>query len=155
MEGCGKCILNASSPKRATCQAYLPAFAVPYQCFDLSMQANSSRQLCSCIATPCGATTLARLSALFAVHVTPLNTDPASVVKDYSSALKAQPPATSSDVDVAALIQQSLPESVFSRLYPFQQEGIRFGVKHNGRVLLADEMGLGKTVQVVSRTLQC
>ena len=87
--------------------------------------------------------------------MTPLNTDPASVVKDYSSALKVQPPATSSDVDVAALIQQSLPESVFSRLYPFQQEGIRFGVKHNGRVLLADEMGLGKTVQVVSRTLQC
>ena len=45
VEGCSKCILNASSPKRATCQAYLPAFAVPYQCFDISMQADSSRQV--------------------------------------------------------------------------------------------------------------
>ena len=90
-----------------------------------------------------------RPPCLLAVHLTPLNVDPASIVRDYSSALKVQPPARSSDADVAVLIQQSLPESVISRLYPFQQEGIRFGVKHHGRVLLADEMGLGKTVQVM------
>lgn len=88
-------------------------------------------------------------SSLLAVDVTLLNADPASIVRDYSPAMKVQPPARSSDADVAVLIQQSLPESIISRLYPFQQEGICFGVKHNGRVLLADEMGLGKTVQVM------
>ena len=83
-----------------------------------------------------------------AVHVTPLGGDaPGSSTKDYSSALRAQPPAVRPDEEVSALIQQHLPEATFSRLYPFQQQGVRFGLQHNGRVLLADEMGLGKTVQ--------
>ena len=29
-----------------------------------------------------------------------------------------------------------------------QVEGVKFALKHGGRVLLADEMGLGKTIQV-------
>lgn len=85
---------------------------------------------------------------MLAVHVTPLHADPASMSKDYSSALKAQPPATCPDAEVAASVQQHLPEAIVGRLYPFQQEGVRFGLRHHGRVLLADEMGLGKTVQV-------
>lgn len=87
-------------------------------------------------------------SHVLAVHVTPPGADRVYPDKDYSSALKAQPPATRSEADVAACIQQNLAETTFNRLYPFQQEGVRFGVKHHGRVLLADEMGLGKTVQV-------
>lgn len=34
-------------------------------------------------------------------------------------------------------------------LYPFQKEGIKFGVKHFGRVLIGDEMGVGKTIQAL------
>ena len=29
-----------------------------------------------------------------------------------------------------------------------QVEGVKFALRHGGRVLLADEMGLGKTIQV-------
>ena len=65
-----------------------------------------------------------------------------------AAALKCPAPSVISDAEVDALILQSIPESIFSRLYPFQRDGVRFGVKHQGRVLLADEMGLGKTVQV-------
>ena len=41
-----------------------------------------------------------------------------------------------------------MSDSLNDRLFPFQRAGVRFGVKHKGRVMLADEMGLGKTVQV-------
>ncbi len=66
-----------------------------------------------------------------------------------TAALKCPPPEVLADQDVATLISNNIPETVFTRLYPFQQEGVRFGVRHQGRVLLADEMGLGKTVQVL------
>ena len=49
---------------------------------------------------------------------------------------------------------QSAPDIDFSRLSPllmeFQQDGIRFVERHQGRVLIGDEMGLGKTAQVLS-----
>lgn len=35
-----------------------------------------------------------------------------------------------------------------ARLYPYQQEGIRFAAKA-GRAIIADEMGLGKTIQAI------
>lgn len=88
-----------------------------------------------------------------AVRVVPLGQDPASSTTGLdgaalAAALKCPAPGDISDAEVDAVILQSIPESIFSRLYPFQREGVRFGVKHQGRVLLADEMGLGKTVQV-------
>lgn len=41
-----------------------------------------------------------------------------------------------------------LPREIVARLFPFQREGVLFGLQHNGRCMLADEMGLGKTIQV-------
>ncbi|KAJ0033911.1 hypothetical protein Pint_24161 [Pistacia integerrima] len=40
-----------------------------------------------------------------------------------------------------------IPSHIESKLLPFQRDGVRFALKHGGRVLLADEMGLGKTIQ--------
>jgi hypothetical protein len=30
-----------------------------------------------------------------------------------------------------------------AQLFPFQKDGVRFGLARNGRVLLADDMGIG------------
>ena len=46
------------------------------------------------------------------------------------------------------VLHEGLPKAFWKKLFPFQQEGITFGLERAGRVLLADEMGLGKTVQV-------
>ncbi|KAJ8434667.1 hypothetical protein Cgig2_030053 [Carnegiea gigantea] len=40
-----------------------------------------------------------------------------------------------------------IPNSIESRLLPFQREGVRFVLERGGRALVADEMGLGKTIQ--------
>lgn len=44
----------------------------------------------------------------------------------------------------------SLPPRLEAALMPFQREGVRFGLRHGGRVLIGDEMGLGKTVQAIA-----
>ena len=67
---------------------------------------------------------------------------------DIASALWTAAPKVPADKDVESVIAQNIPNAVFTRLFPFQTEGVRFGVKHEGRALLADEMGLGKTMQV-------
>ena len=46
------------------------------------------------------------------------------------------------------VLYEDLPKSFWKKLFPFQRDGINFGLERAGRVLLADEMGLGKTVQV-------
>lgn len=43
-----------------------------------------------------------------------------------------------------------IPNSIESKLMPFQREGVRFALQHGGRILLADEMGLGKTLQAIA-----
>ncbi|XP_069081160.1 DNA annealing helicase and endonuclease ZRANB3 isoform X1 [Pleurodeles waltl] len=43
-----------------------------------------------------------------------------------------------------------LPEKIRQRLLPFQEEGIKFALKRNGRCMIADEMGLGKTIQAIA-----
>ncbi|KAL9144392.1 hypothetical protein ABFS82_14G293700 [Erythranthe guttata] len=43
-----------------------------------------------------------------------------------------------------------IPSSIEAKLLPFQRDGVRFILKHGGRVLLADEMGLGKTIQAIA-----
>ena len=35
----------------------------------------------------------------------------------------------------------------YHKLFDFQKESVKFGIKKHGRVLIADEMGVGKTVQ--------
>ncbi|CAM9782637.1 unnamed protein product, partial [Heterosigma akashiwo] len=35
-------------------------------------------------------------------------------------------------------------------LYPYQQEGFKFAIERNGRVLIGDDMGLGKTAQALA-----
>lgn len=67
---------------------------------------------------------------------------------DIASALRTAAPKVLADKTVESVIAQNIPSTTFTRLFPFQREGVRFGVKHEGRALLADEMGLGKTMQV-------
>ncbi|CAA7398605.1 unnamed protein product [Spirodela intermedia] len=45
-----------------------------------------------------------------------------------------------------------MPSFIESKLLPFQRDGVRFLLRHGGRVLLADEMGLGKTLQAIAFT---
>ncbi|CAG9463977.1 unnamed protein product [Pedinophyceae sp. YPF-701] len=40
-----------------------------------------------------------------------------------------------------------VPESIRSKMYDFQIEGVKFALRQGGRVLFGDEMGLGKSVQ--------
>ena len=52
------------------------------------------------------------------------------------------------------VLNSSRPEDIRSmdgkRLYPFQNEGVRFIEKSGGRCLVGDEMGLGKTIQALA-----
>lgn len=43
-----------------------------------------------------------------------------------------------------------LQGDIYDKLMPFQKDGVKFGIKKQGRVLLADEMGLGKTIQALA-----
>ena len=58
--------------------------------------------------------------------------------------------ATSNDEDRysrLAGVKLSDKETLEERMMKFQREGVKFGLRHGGRVLIGDEMGLGKTVQ--------
>ena len=43
-----------------------------------------------------------------------------------------------------------LPRDLLSSLYPFQREGVEFGLERGGRCLIADQMGVGKTIQALA-----
>eukprot|EP00887_Chlorella_sp_A99_P006963 scaffold2.g6963.t1 len=90
------------------------------------------------------------------VHATPIPTEALQMAEPGSqgagagaagSAFAVQPVLPEDEVEARL---GSLPPELWSRLYPFQQEGVRFGVARGGRCLLADEMGLGKTVQALA-----
>uniref|UniRef100_M8BMY0 Zinc finger Ran-binding domain-containing protein 3 n=1 Tax=Aegilops tauschii TaxID=37682 RepID=M8BMY0_AEGTA len=51
-----------------------------------------------------------------------------------------------SDKEVDELLMK-LPRRLRDALLPFQLEGVKFGLRRQGRCLIADEMGLGKTLQ--------
>ncbi|CAG5127940.1 unnamed protein product [Candidula unifasciata] len=40
-------------------------------------------------------------------------------------------------------------EKLVTALLPFQLDGVKCAIQHNGRLLIADEMGLGKTLQAI------
>lgn len=46
-------------------------------------------------------------------------------------------------------LKDNLDENFINSLYPFQKEGIIFGIQRNGKCLIADDMGLGKTIQAI------
>jgi hypothetical protein len=43
-----------------------------------------------------------------------------------------------------------VPADLWAQMYPFQQQGVAFGVQRHGRVLIADEMGLGKSISAIA-----
>eukprot|EP01130_Rhizamoeba_saxonica_P018794 TRINITY_DN9530_c0_g1_i1.p1 TRINITY_DN9530_c0_g1~~TRINITY_DN9530_c0_g1_i1.p1 ORF type:complete len:533 (+),score=92.41 TRINITY_DN9530_c0_g1_i1:105-1601(+) len=53
--------------------------------------------------------------------------------------------------DVGGLdLSSKLTENIVKCMYPYQEEGIRFGIQLNGRLLIGDVMGLGKTLQSIA-----
>ena len=46
-------------------------------------------------------------------------------------------------------LSPKLGPKLMERLYSFQSEGIKFGIRSGGRCLIADDMGLGKTTQAI------
>eukprot|EP00854_Cymbomonas_tetramitiformis_P023699 gene23699-28724_t len=49
---------------------------------------------------------------------------------------------------------ERIPKDMEAKMFPFQRDGVRFALRHGGRVLFGDEMGLGKTIQAIA-TLAC
>ncbi len=49
---------------------------------------------------------------------------------------------------IDSLTKSDFTQLLHTRLYPYQEEGIRFAAKA-GRSIIADEMGLGKTIQAI------
>lgn len=46
-------------------------------------------------------------------------------------------------------LSERLESDFYNKLYPYQREGIIFGIKRDGKLLIADDMGLGKTIQAI------
>jgi SWI/SNF-related matrix-associated actin-dependent regulator 1 of chromatin subfamily A len=58
-------------------------------------------------------------------------------------------PHTAAPVDEAALGKR-IPAALLEQMFPFQREGVAFGVRCGGRLLLGDDMGLGKCIQAIA-----
>ena len=54
------------------------------------------------------------------------------------------------DLNPALVDLSTIDPFLLTNLMPFQQEGVKYGVSRDGRVLIADDMGLGKTVQALA-----
>ena len=78
------------------------------------------------------------------------------VPKFVSSMLEAKVPFAKSrkqSIDYGSEVPKSvdtLPESLIKCLYPFQNEGVKYGTQKFGRCLFGDEMGVGKTIQAIA-----
>ncbi|UXI20409.1 hypothetical protein NH340_JMT06352 [Sarcoptes scabiei] len=46
-------------------------------------------------------------------------------------------------------LSEKFDSEFIKTLYPYQREGIIFGIQREGRCLIADDMGLGKTIQAI------
>lgn len=51
--------------------------------------------------------------------------------------------------EIKVELTSRIPSDVLEKLFPYQREGIKFGVRREGRLLLADDCGLGKTMQAI------
>ncbi|KAK3588463.1 hypothetical protein CHS0354_004677 [Potamilus streckersoni] len=51
--------------------------------------------------------------------------------------------------DIPTADLSNVDKILVNSLFPFQREGVNFGVHKKGRVLIADDMGLGKTIQAI------
>ena len=85
-------------------------------------------------------------------------TSPATTCHGSQPKKSSSPPACSASASVAAADidfarPELVPASLWHALYPFQRQGVEFGLRVQGRVLIGDEMGLGKTLQ--GMTLAC
>jgi len=65
-----------------------------------------------------------------------------------STFLKATP-GTLKEMSTSEISLNSVDHKLVGALMPFQQEGVSFSIRHDGRVLIADDMGLGKTIQAI------
>ena len=92
-----------------------------------------------------------RLARSVAVEVTERGVDVRATANGDVRATANGDVRTTANGDVSDAA--GLPTTLWSRLYPFQQAGVRFLLdkfQANTGGLLADEMGLGKTVQVIA-----
>lgn len=67
---------------------------------------------------------------------------PASIVKVFSN-------NWDSSIDFRSIDISRVEPTLLNVLYPFQKEGVQFGVSKSGRCMIADDMGLGKTIQAL------
>jgi superfamily II DNA or RNA helicase len=64
--------------------------------------------------------------------------------------LRQIPLQYSEDVAAGRARRPDPDDCVFRQLKPFQKDGVRFVIAHQGRAMIADDMGLGKTVQAIA-----
>lgn len=58
-------------------------------------------------------------------------------------------PGTLKEMSASDINLNSVDYKLVGALMPFQQQGVSFSIRHDGRVLIADDMGLGKTIQAI------
>ncbi|KAL9967490.1 hypothetical protein ACROYT_G025722 [Oculina patagonica] len=58
-------------------------------------------------------------------------------------------PGTLKKMSTSEINLNSVDHKLVGALMQFQQEGVSFSIRHDGRVLIADDMGLGKTIQAI------